>query len=105
MAKILDMNSAKAPKTPALPTASEIALQLNQLLASLMAIFRQNGVPGFHIVSIGVILAQLKFVDDAAGRMTPAEVEMIVQKQAQAQLEDMRLWLLKQSVPSSTLIN
>lgn len=84
----------QTPNGPQVPTAAQIQSDLNTVLTNLMQIFRANRVDGFTITSIGKILSQLKF----DGTQTPTEIQLIVTKVAGEQAEEMRIFLLRQSV-------
>lgn len=87
-----------------LPTAAQITENLGALLAQLMMLFHGNEIDGFYVHSLGVLLGQLE-LQDKAKQQTAAEIQIMAQKEAEAQLESRRVWLLQQSIPAGTKLN
>lgn len=87
----------QTPQGPQVPSTEQVVADLNTILTQLMQMFRASRIDGFTIVSIGKILSQLTF----DGKQGQTEVSLLISKVAAQQVEDLKVWLLRQSIVTS----
>jgi hypothetical protein len=85
------------------PTKQQLVDGLGALLAQLMLSFRQNGIPGLYIIHAGNVMSQLTFDKDPKNRQTPAEIELMIEKEAEAMPEEVKVQVLRDSVTSDAV--
>lgn len=82
---------------PVMPTVEQLRSELDALLALILNNFQRMGINGYTANAVGVILSKIEFDK----KLDKAEFTAMVDEQAKALLDKIKIALLRQSLTAS----